>query len=518
MIQSVCGFLPGLYLPFSNTGATGCSVNNVRIAVIPAFENKTRDLLNNLYLLQSILFMKKVILSIIILLISWSGFSAIRLPAIISSNMVLQQRSEITLWGWADPGEKIMITTSWSGKTDSTVTTRDANWKLLISTPAAGGPFTITLKGQNEITLENILIGEVWVCSGQSNMEWSSVNGVKGMETDLPASANPQIRFFHIPKTTSSNPQDDCKASWASCGPQSLKTFSAVGYYFGKKLQDSLHIPIGLVNASWGGTSAEVWTPAELIENQDTLKKAADKLKPSDWWPYKPGATYNGMIAPIIRYPIAGAIWYQGEGNTATNSTYQLVFSTMINAWRKAWNKELPFYYVQIAPYDYGENIIGALLREQQTATMALPNTGMVVVTDLVDDVKNIHPKNKKDVGARLANWALAETYKHNGLAYKSPLFKNMVVKNGKAEIYFDNAPNSLVIKGPKATEWYIAGEDKHFLPAELKIEKDRVVVYNKQIKNPVAVRFAFSNMAIGNIFSNEGLPVCPFRTDHWEQ
>jgi sialate O-acetylesterase len=450
------------------------------------------------------------------LLLGFRGFSNIRLPSILGSNMVLQQQSEVKLWGWADPGEGVFVTASWSGKTDSVWGSRGARWELLIKTPVAGGPYKLTIKGKNQIILDNILIGEVWMCSGQSNMEMNSVSGVKGMDADLPLSTNPQIRFFHIPKATSQYPQDNCSGAWQSCDSVSLSTFSAVGYYFGKKLHDSLHVPIGLVNASWGGTPAETWAPASLVENDALLKNAAAKLQQTNWWPITPGAAYNGMITPITNFAIAGVIWYQGESNAVIYPTYQPLFTGLIAAWRKAWNKDLPFYYVQIAPYTYGKENISAFLREQQTRSMSFPNSGMAVITDLTGDVNNIHPKNKKDVAARLANWALAETYHRTGFAYKSPVFKNMIVKNGKAEIYFENAPNGFMIKGNKPIEWYIADADRLFLPAELKVEEDRIIVYNKNIKNPVAVRFAFTDTAIGNIFNKEGLPVCPFRTDNW--
>lgn len=453
-----------------------------------------------------------------LLLFSCSCLASVRLPAVLASNMVLQQQSDIKLWGWAGPGERILVTVSWSGKTDSTFATRDANWEISIKTPTAGGPFTITLQGQNKIVLDNILIGEVWICSGQSNMEWNSINGVQGMENDLAAPANPNIRFFHIPKTTSAYPQDDCNASWQVCNAASLKTFSAVGYYFGKQLADSLHVPIGLINASWGGTPAEPWTPAELIEKNEALQKAAASLPKTNWWPVAPGLAYNAMIAPVIKYTLAGTIWYQGESNALLYATYQQLFTSMITAWRKAWKKDFPFYYVQIAPYAYGDNNIAALLREQQTKSLSLANTGMVVITDLVEDTNNIHPKNKKDVGPRLAAWALAETYHHNGIVYKNPVFKNMVVNKDKAELWFDNAPKGFVLKGNKATEWFVSGADQKFLPAEVKIDKDRIIVYNKSIKQPVAVRYAFSNTAIGNMFSKEGLPLCPFRTDTWDE
>lgn len=335
---------------------------------------------------------------------------------------------------------------------------------------------------------------------------------------ELPNSSNNNIRLFNVPKTTSFSKQDDLEGNWKVCSPESLKGFSAVGYFFGKKLQHDLNVPVGLVNSSWGGTPAETWTPAEEIKNDPELQKAADQQNKNARWPVTPGLAYNAMISPITDFSIAGTIWYQGESNTGTADTYHKLFTTMIGAWRKAWQNDFPFYYVQIAPYKYGDKNIGALLREQQTKTLSFPYTGMIVITDLVDNIKDIHPKNKMDVATRLANWALAETYKKDTIAYKSPLFKSMEINKNKAILFFDNAPTGFMTKdNKKPTEFYIAGEDKNFLPADVKIERNRIIVRNQQIKNPVAVRFGFSNTAMSNVFSKEGLPVCPFRTDSWE-
>jgi sialate O-acetylesterase len=254
-----------------------------------------------------------------------------------------------------------------------------------------------------------------------------------------------------------------------------------------------------------------------VINNDAELKAAAAKQQPSDWWPYLPGAAFNGMIAPITRYNIAGAIWYQGEGNTIAPDSYGKLLTTMIGTWRKAWNGELPFYYVQIAPFTYGNKFISSIVREQQTKAMAYPNTGMVVITDLVDNIKDIHPKGKRLVGERLANWALAETYHKNGIVYKSPLYKSLEVQKNKAVITFDNVPNGLKTTGQNIIEVYVAGADKIFYVATAKIDKDKLIVYSPKVAQPAAVRFAFSNAAMGNLFSKEGLPVNPFRTDDWE-
>ena len=467
--------------------------------------------------------LKKVVLHsallVLSILLTITGIAQVRLPSIFSDNMVLQRETDVTIWGWSAPAEKIFITNTWNNTVDSVQATSFAKWNIKIKTPAAGGPYTLTIKGSNTIALKNIMIGEVWVCSGQSNMEWSSINGLPEMDAALPNSSNPNIRLFHIPKTTAIYPQDDCAGKWKNCDPESLKNFSAVAYFFGKKLQGELNVPIGLINTSWGGTPAEVWTPAEVINNDAELKDATAKQGVNNWWPTVAGAAYNAMIYPITNFNIAGAIWYQGESNTGTASTYKKLMTAMIDSWRSAWKKDIPFYYVQIAPFKYGNKNIAALLREAQTQTLEHPKTGMAVITDLVEDIKDIHPRQKTGVGERLAGWALAETYNKQGIAYKSPMYKNMEVNKNKVTVYFSDAADGLVLKGPdkKATAFYIAGEDKNFLPADVKIEGDHVILTNKQIKNPVAVRFAFSNTAIGNIFNKAGLPINPFRTDNWE-
>ena len=461
--------------------------------------------------------MKKPLLTCGILCLALSLHAFVRLPKILSNNMVLQQNSNAKLWGWASPGEKIKITASWDNKIIETVADGNANWLSNIKTPKAGGPYTIAIEGENKILLENILIGEVWVCSGQSNMEWSYSQGIKSVKEDFAQLNKLNIRLLKVPKTTSNSPQDDCEASWAVCDSNTLKIFSAVGYYFGKKLNQELNVPIGLISSNWGGTPAEVWTPADLIENNTTLKDAAKKNQPTQSWPVAPGYAYNAMIAPLQHYAIAGTIWYQGESNTKTASTYATLMDTMINSWRKIWDKEFPFYYVQIAPFRYENNNIAALLRAAQTEILTTPKTGMVVISDLVNDTLNIHPTNKKDVGSRLANMALAETYGVKTEAHKSPLFKTLVVKDGRAVVSFENAENGLLIKGKEAKEIFIAGVDRVFYPAEVKAVKGSLIISNKQVKIPVAIRYQFNNAGIGNIFSKDGLPVAPFRTDNWE-
>lgn len=457
-------------------------------------------------------------LFITLILLPFFAVANIRLPSVIGSNMVLQQKSKVKLWGWCSPSERIVITNSWSNSSDTVYGTRDANWKVSIQTPAAGGPHTITLKGNNTVILENVMIGEVWVCSGQSNMQWSYWNKLKDIEEEFPTAANPNIRFFQVNQATSDYPQDDCLGRWTQCDSNTLKSFSAVGYFFGKRLNKELNVPIGLINSSWGGTPAEVWATKESIESDPVLKTEAAKIPQAAWWPYLPGKTYNAMIAPFTNFSIAGTIWYQGEGNTAIPNTYSKAFTAMIDSWRKAWENEFPFYYVQIAPFAYETKYAGARIQEQQTIAMRHKNVGMIVISDLINnDPKELHPANKHDVGYRLANYALSQTYGKTGIAYKHPFFKSMAIAKDKVTVQFDNVPTSLMSKDKTVTEVYVAGADKVFHPAQATIEKDKLVIWSKEVKEPVAVRYAFSNTAIGNLFSKEGLPVGAFRTDDWE-
>ena len=459
--------------------------------------------------------MKKVILFFSVLLALVGATAKVQLPSIIGSHMVLQQKSTVKIWGWSAPAEKINIQVGWDTTNYNVTASRGARWVAEIKTPAAGGPYTIKIKASNEILLEDVMIGEVWVCSGQSNMEWSADQGLKQSKEESPNANNKSIRFFYVPKSTSSTPQDDVKAQWVVCNPEDMLHFSAIGYFFGKQINASTGFPVGLINSNWGGTPAEVWTPGEIVQNDPDLRNASEKLVPTQWWPHVRGEAYNAMIYPLTNFEIAGTIWYQGESNVGTHYAYQRLFTNMIDSWRKAWNKNFPFYFVQIAPYNYGENHInGALLREAQTRSTSFPKTGMVVVSDLVDNVKDIHPTLKKEVAARLANYALAETYGVSGLSYKSPVYASHSIEKNKIRIQFENVPTVLISKGGEPTDFYIAGADGFFVPAKAVIDGKTILVSSKNVKDPVDVRFGFTNTAMPNLFSQEGLPVNLFRTD----
>lgn len=462
---------------------------------------------------------KRIIYSFLFWLASTSAFAKVVLPAVFTDNMVLQRNSEVAVWGWGDSGETLRITGTWSkSDTVSAKVANDGKWITKIKTGDGGGPYILSVIGSSTVKVNNVLLGEVWICSGQSNMEWSINSKVTNGEEEAAAANFPNIRFLDVPAIGAAYPQDDCKAIWVVCDPKTVRTTTAVGYFFAKEIHKSLNVPVGIINSSWGGTPAEVWIPKEAVENDPVLKANAytDKF---DWWPGVAGTTYNGMIAPLKPYGIAGALWYQGESNVGKAKTYAPLMETLIKSWRKDFEKEFPFYYVQIAPYTYGENSKSQFLREQQTKLLTMvPKTGMVVISDLVDNIKDIHPQNKIDVGKRLANLALAETYGKNPGAYKSPMYKSMKAENGKVKLMFDNAGAGFKAKSKTISGFKIAGADKNFVDAKVDIKGNTIVVSSSQVKNPSAVRFGFDNTSMPEVFSKEGLPVAPFRTDDWEE
>ena len=462
--------------------------------------------------------MKKLLLTLLILfVISPLLFAKITLPSVFADNMVLQQNADVAIWGWSNPGETVKIVASWANKDTVKVKANNAAaWKTSIKTIGAGGPHSIKIIGDQGITLNNVMLGEVWVCSGQSNMEmsvnWKLING----EEEAAKANNPNIRIFHVQKLGATYPQQNCNATWTLCTPETMRATSAVGYFFARELQQKLNVPVGIIVSAWGGTPAEVWIEKSRIENNPELSKNRH-TDDSEWWPGSPGVLYNSMIAPVIPYGIAGAIWYQGESNCENHSVYAQLMKTLIENWRADFKKDFPFYLVQIAPFDYGDKGTSEYLREQQSIIpQIVPNTGMVVITDLVDNIKDIHPKDKLNVGKRLANYALTETYKQNVGAYKSPSFKSMQVEKGKVVLSFNN-----VLPGLKSTEktperFLIAGDDQKFVPATAKIEGSTVVLSSKLVKTPVAVRYCFDDTTMPDVFSTEGLPLAPFRTDSW--
>lgn len=458
----------------------------------------------------------KVFLFILLFCCPLFLFAQLRLPAIFGDHMVLQQQSEVAIWGWSSPGGEVTVAGSWDNDERKAAVDNAGFWKTTLTTPKAGGPYRIAVTSNQKIELDDVMIGEVWVCSGQSNMEWSMTASEDGRAA-VDSANESGIRLFHPAKLATAFPQVHGEGEWRVTTPESVRGFSAVGYFFGRKLHGELEVPIGLINVSWGGTPADVWIPAERVTQDETLAHANSILREDRRWPKKPGVVFNGMIHPLLPFGIAGAIWYQGEGNTGAPLQYKDMMEQLILSWRDSFEKDFPFYYVQIAPFSgYGDVETGSLVREQQVKMLEIPNTGMVVISDHVDDVNDIHPKFKRPVGERLANLALSDTYDRNGIAARSPVFKTMEVKKNKARIVFEHAGAGLVSRGGAPTEFYVAGDDKKFYPAKAKIEGSSVVVWSREVKNPVAVRFAWANGAIPNLFSKEGLPVSLFRTDDW--
>lgn len=445
-------------------------------------------------------------------------------PAVIGDHMVLQQHAETKFWGWCDPRTTVRIIPSWGTDTIVVKTGCNARFEAILKTPGASSePYEIKvrIKGR-EIVLKDILIGEVWLCSGQSNMEWNATKGIEDVKAELPNATDNGLRFFSVGKQTASFPQDDCHGQWTVCSPETLKRFSAVGYFFGKRLRSELNRPVGLINASWGGTNIETWMPQRCMDANPRFNDAVRRLDKSTGWDITPAVTYNAMIHPLLDMKIAGVIWYQGEANLANGYCYADMFTAMIKAWREDFaNPVLPFYYVQIAPYARYKfaSRAAAQVREQQHKVMGHPYVGMVAVSDQVDNIMDIHPKYKNPVGTRLANWALSETYDKYSAPYRHPSYRRMEKVKSGIRIFFDGVENGLVCRGKEPLTLEIAGTDMNFVAAHGRIDKknNTLFVESRKVKNPVAVRYSFTNDAVGNLFNREGLPLLPFRTDTLE-
>lgn len=457
------------------------------------------------------------IAALFLALLAFPAWAEVVLPSILASDMVLQQETDVAIWGWATPTEKITVMASWDSRLVNVTCVEDATWKVRLRTPKAGGPYTLTIKGSNTLVLTNILVGEVWLCSGQSNMGLSAAGGVKDAQAELPQAFNPNIHLFKMDKRSAVAPQNDVRGSWRVCDSVSLKNFSAIGYFFGKKLQTNLQVPIGLIDMSWGASKIETWMPEALVNLYPELRHSAQTMIKTQWAPTKSGWLYNGMVAPITAYAIAGIIWYQGESNRHYAPAYYQLMHLLVDSWRGLWQRDFPFYYVQLAPYQSGGTFETALVRENQTKAMDIPKSGMIVTTDLADNIHDVHPIYKKEVGNRLANWALTETYSRKVGSYKSPQYRSLQVNGNIIRLTFEHVPNGLITTGKELTEFEIAGVDQVFTKAQARINQHTVEVWAETVKHPVAVRFAFHDAPQPNLFSKEGLPVIPFRTDNWD-
>ena len=423
----------------------------------------------------------------------------VKLPAVLGSHMVLQRNVPLPIWGTADAGEEVAV--DLAGNQAKTTADKNGKWQVTLKPMKTDGQaLKLTVSGKNTVTLEDILIGEVWVGSGQSNMEWQ-LRGSHNAKEAIPAANHPTIRLFHVPKVQTAAPAADVKAAWKVCTPETAPTFSGVLYFFGARLQKDLDVPIGLINSSWGGSPIEPWT---ITGNGS-------------------GRMYNGMIAPLLPLPIKGSIWYQGETNVIQKNgmAYRGKMKDLIEGWRKVWNNDdLSFYFVQIAPWDNTRYADGELpkLWEAQAATLKLPHTGMAVTTDLVPNLKDIHPRNKIDVGNRLALWALTKDYGKKEIVYSGPLFTKQEVEGNKIRLHFAHAESGLKASDEKAlSHFQIAGEDGKFAAATATIDGKTVVVSADGVAKPTQVRFGWNRAATPNFFNAAGLPASPFQTNDWQ-
>jgi len=471
---------------------------------------------------------QRPLLILLLLLTAPAVWAKVKMPALFANNAILQQKSEVAMWGWADAKATVEVTPSWNNKTYTAKADKDGKWKLQLETPEAGGPFEIKISDGTELVLENILIGEVWLCTGQSNMEMPMKGfpgqPVVGSNMDILKSTNDQIRLITVPRSSQTVAQDDFDAKWKEADPAAVRNFSATGYYFGRMLQEMLGIPVGLIEVSYGGSCIQAWmSPKTSVSFEDKQVPA-----PGDSIPVAnrtPTVLFNGMLNPVIGYGIAGCIWYQGETNYIEPDRYEELFPTMVAEWRSLWGiGDFPFYYCQIAPFDYSvftptefhEKYNSAYLRDaQRKAEAKIPNSGMAVLMD-VGEKTSIHPMHKQEGGERLALWALAKTYGLRDFAYKSPSYNAFEIKGSQLIVSFKDASNGLTTYGKELTGFEIAGEDKVFYPAEVFLRSKSVVLSSPRVEKPVAVRYAFDDFTVGTLYGTNGLPVSSFRSDDW--
>jgi sialate O-acetylesterase len=508
-------------------------------------------------------------LRILVFLCALTSFATIcsaevKLHALFADHMVLQQGVKAPVWGTADPGEQVRITLG--SVTAQATADAEGRWKVELGPLEAGGPLEMTASGKNTLTLHDVAVGEVWICSGQSNMEMAVGNsprawgGVYNSEQEIAAGNYPMIRQFTVKKAVAGKPQSDVAGEWLVASPQTVGEFTAAGYFFGREIHKALGVPVGLIHTSWGGTPAESWTSQqtllsdpelagivesrekELVEYPQALDKYRDQL--SEWrkasrqaedegkivpqppkFPNDPRSNpwrrvsglYNAMLAPLIPYAMRGAIWYQGEANADRAYQYRKLFPAMIQDWRRAWGEgDFPFLFVQLANFnqDYAPKTSWAELREAQTMTLSLPKTGMAVTAD-IGDPNDIHPKNKQEVGRRLALAAEAIAYGKD-VVYSGPVYESMKVEGNRIRLSFTHVDGGLRGKSNPLKSFEIAGADRKFEAAQAKIEGKTVVVHSAKVAQPVAVRYAWADNPECSLYNKAGLPAVPFRSDDW--
>jgi sialate O-acetylesterase len=502
-------------------------------------------------------------LALLSMLVPVAAHGDVTLPAIFSDHMVLQADREVAVWGWADPGEEVQV--SISGASASAKAGESGKWSLKIKTGKSDAPVEMTVRGKNSLTIRDVLLGEVWLCSGQSNMAMT-VNRCKDFEQDAAAADFPQIRMFKENSGSATQPREKAKGVWEVCSPKTVGGFSATAYFFGREVHKSLGVPVGLINSSVGGTPVEAWTSWDAQKDKAELKplfakwdrdaetwnpetaqakyqeqlaawktaaaKAKAEGKQAARQPQKPvnprlnthhpAVLFNGKIAPLVPYTIRGFLWYQGESNAGgmMAQNYGLQLRTLVEDWRALWGEELPFAWVQLPNFRAAvpspvQETGWTTVREQMTKTLALPRTGMAITLD-VGEANDIHPKDKQTVGQRLAQWALSDVYGKKEIVPSGPLYSKHTISDGKVTIEFRYADGGLSATDGKLTGFAIAGADKMWLDAKAEIQGDRVVVSHPDVKEPFAVRYAWKENPAASLRGSSGIPAAPFRTDDW--
>lgn len=466
--------------------------------------------------------LKNVTVIVILMLQQFSLSAKVKLPAVLSDHMVLQQQSAVSLWGTADAGAQVKVTTSWDGKIYRTNCNRSGEFELKVKTPAAGGPFEISFNDGELLRISDIMIGEVWICSGQSNMSMTlrgfPKQPILNAEKIIAAAGNEQLRLFKLQRTASLNPVKDVKGNWMVSAPESAEAFSAMAYQYGEMLQRKLKVPVGLILTAVGGTQIQAWMSRTDLKAFQQVKIPSDLDTVKE--PHKqPTALYNGMVAPLLKFRIRGAIWCQGEANRDDPALYERLFPAMVAGWRRDWNLPgLPFYYVQIAPLnsrDKRPTIV--LVREvQQNALNNIPNAAMVSTID-VGMERFIHYMDKTTPAVRLANCALAKTYHFKNIPCEGPVYQSMKIDGEQVKVSFLYSGKGLKAVADTLSQFEIAGEDQVFYPAHATITSGNIItVATLKVKKPVALRYAFHNWVTAEVFNADGLPLSSFRTDKW--
>ncbi len=459
---------------------------------------------------------------IAIITVSSAGFAELTLPSVFSDHMVLQREQAVPVWGTADPGAT--VTVKFAGQTKTVTAGTDGKWRVdLSSLEASSESQVLTVSdGTDKASFQDVLVGEVWLCSGQSNMQMPLIGETwhqpcENAPTEISSANYPQIRLFNTPRVASAVPEETTDGKWKICTPETIKTFSAVAYYFGRKLHRDLNVPVGLLLSAWAGTHIEPWTPPCGFESVDTLQNFYQKSQNLSALPKidqkAPSSLYNGMLHAHIPFAIRGAIWYQGESNRYDGMLYVDKTRALLNGWRTLWGYEIPFYFVQIAPFQYGNDdpsILPVFWEAQAEIVKTIPKTGMTVITDC-SETNNLHPTDKKDPGIRLALLAEANTYGMDVIS-TGPVFQSLEIKKDKLIVTFSSA-KGLATRNGKAPDWFeIAGKDGVFKPATAEIDGTSIILSSPNVANPVAVRFAWNKLAEPNLMNSAGLPASAFR------